>query len=188
MKTNSGKDKIILKKNESISDKNISRAYKTSVKTSVKTSDLNKIIELDSITTLEFVSHELKGILGSTIMCVYSIRDGFLGMLNFKQRATIETIIKNLRRLESTVKDFLDISRIEGGKISSKKLDVNVNIDIIREVEEAFLPEIYEKRLILENNIPDDLIIKTDRTLLLTVFNNLISNAIKYGKTEGKII
>jgi signal transduction histidine kinase len=146
------------------------------------------LFELDNITTLEFVSHELKGILGSTIMCVYSIRDGFLGMLNFKQRATIETIIRNLRRLESTIKDFLDISKIEGGRLSSQKAAININTDVIKEVEDAFLSEIYEKGLLIENNIPGDLVIKTDRTLLLTVFNNLISNAIKYGKSGAKII
>jgi two-component system NtrC family sensor kinase len=145
-------------------------------------------IENGGLNTLEFVSHELKGILGSTIMCVYSIRDGFLGMLNFKQRASIETTIRNLRRLESTIKDFLDISRIEGGKLSIRKNLVNVNQDIIKEVEDTFLAEIYENKMILENRIPEDLTIKTDRNLLITVFNNLISNAIKYGESGGYII
>ena len=145
-------------------------------------------IENGGLNTLEFVSHELKGILGSTIMCVYSIRDGFLGMLNFKQRASMETTIRNLRRLESTIKDFLDISRIEEGKLSIRKNLVNINNDIIKEVEDTFLAEIYENKMILENRIPEDLTIKTDRNLLITVFNNLISNAIKYGETGGHII
>jgi hypothetical protein len=54
-------------------------------------------ISSGGLNSLEFVSHELKGILGSTLLCVYSIRDGFLGMLNFKQRASIETTIRNLK-------------------------------------------------------------------------------------------
>jgi signal transduction histidine kinase len=145
-------------------------------------------IENGSLNTLEFVSHELKGILGSTIMCVYSIRDGFLGMLNFKQRVSIETTIRNLRRLESTIKDFLDISRIEEGKLVIRKDMVNINYDIIKEVEDTFLAEIYENKMILENKIPENLNIKTDRNLLITVFNNLISNAIKYGEQGGHII
>lgn len=149
-----------------------------------------KIINTENggLNTLEFVSHELKGILGSTIMCVYSIRDGFLGMLNFKQRASIETTIRNLRRLESTIKDFLDISRIEEGKLGIRKNTVNMNNDIIKEVEDTFLAEIYENKLILENRIPDALNIKTDRNLLMTVFNNLVSNAIKYGEPGSRII
>jgi len=174
-------------------------ASQTNAKTNVNTIDAanagtnnannagNNLL-IDSITTLEFVSHELKGILGSTIMCVYSIRDGFLGLLNFKQRATIETIIRNLRRLESTIKDFLDISKIENGKLNVKKLSINVTKDIIKEIEDAFVSEVYEKKMIIKNNIPEDVVIKTDRTLLQTIFSNLISNAIKYGKEGGEII
>jgi signal transduction histidine kinase len=140
------------------------------------------------LSTLEFVSHELKGILGSTILCVYSIRDGFLGMLNFKQRASIETTIRNLRRLESTIKDFLDIAKIEESELKVKLTDVNMYDDVIKEVEDTFLSEIYEKRMLLQNNISNDLIVKTDRHLMITIFNNLISNAIKYGVTGGHII
>ena len=60
--------------------------------------------------------------------------------------------------------------------------------DIIKEVEDTFLAEIYENKMILENRIPEDLTIKTDRNLLITVFNNLISNAIKYGEPGGHIV
>lgn len=143
---------------------------------------------VNDISTIEFVSHELKGVLGSTILCVYSIRDGLLGMLNFKQRASVETTIRNLRRLESTIKDFLDISRLEDGKLKIRKTSIEVTEDIINEVEDAFLTEIYENRLVFENRIPKDLVIVSDRTLLTTIFNNLVSNAIKYGEKGGSII
>jgi len=151
--------------------------------------NIKKINELkkDGLNSLEFVSHELKGILGSTLLCVYSIRDGFLGMLNFKQRASIETTIRNLRRLESTIKDFLDITKIEESKMNIYKTDVNIFDDVIKEVEDTFTSEIYEKRMLLENKIPYNLVIKTDRHLLITVFNNLIGNAIKYGSPGGLI-
>ena len=143
---------------------------------------------ISDINTIEFVSHELKGVLGSTILCVYSIRDGLLGMLNFKQRASVETTIRNLRRLESTIKDFLDISRLEDGKLKIRKTSIKVTEDIINEVEDAFLTEIYENRLVFENRIPKDLVIVSDRTLLTTIFNNLVSNAIKYGDKGGNIV
>jgi signal transduction histidine kinase len=145
-------------------------------------------IDSGDINTMEFVSHELKGVLGSTILCVYSIRDGLLGMLNFKQRASIETTIRNLRRLESTIKDFLDISRLENGKLKIRKSNINVTEDIINEVEDAFITEIYENRVVFENRVPKDLAIVSDRTLLVTIFNNLVSNAIKYGVKGGSIV
>ncbi|MCJ7666366.1 MAG: HAMP domain-containing histidine kinase [Actinobacteria bacterium] len=141
-----------------------------------------------NLNTIEFVSHELRGILGSTIMFVYSIRDGFYGFLNFKQRNCIEATIRNLRRLESTIKDFLDLSIIEDKKIDLVRADLIVNEDIIREVLDTFCSEIFEKRIIVKNDIPDELHIISNRNLLTTVFNNLIGNAIKYGNKNGKII
>ena len=109
-------------------------------------------------------------------------------MLNFKQRASIETTIRNLRRLESTIKDFLDISRLEDGKLKIRKSNINVTEDIINEVEDAFITEIYENMVVFENRIPKDLAIVSDRTLLVTIFNNLVSNAIKYGVKGGSIV
>jgi signal transduction histidine kinase len=109
-------------------------------------------------------------------------------MLNFKQRASIETTIRNLRRLESTIKDFLDISRLEDGQLKIRKSSIKVTEDIINEVEDAFLTEIYENRVVFENRIPKDLVIVSDRTLLTTIFNNLVSNAIKYGVKGGSIV
>ncbi len=175
MRISLGKFTIELKRNKSCPDNNEPKNNNYSV----QPADLN---------TVEFVSHELKGILGSTVMCVYAIRDGLLGMLNFKQRASIEATIRNLRRLESTIKDFLDLSRIEDGQLKIRSVKFNVNNDVIKEVEDAFISEIYERRMLLENNISQDLVINTDRNLLLTVFNNLVSNAVKYGSPGGKII
>jgi signal transduction histidine kinase len=185
MKINLGKFEITLNRNGNIRKEKEAMPVITAIREKDLKDDLER---MDTVTTLEFVSHELKGVLGSTIMCAYSIRDGFLGMLNFKQRATLETIIKNLRRLELTIRDFLDISKIEGGKLKLNKTKFNIRNDVIKEVEDTFISEIYEKRIILEDNVPADIILLSDRILLLTVFNNLISNAIKYGKGGGKII
>ena len=64
-----------------------------------------------------FVSHELKGILASTMLNAYSVRDGFLGMINFKQRKALDSITRNLDYLSATVQKFLSLSRIEKGEL-----------------------------------------------------------------------
>lgn len=137
---------------------------------------------------LEFISHELKNILGSTIMCVYSIRDGLFGILNFKQRVIIEATIRNLKRLESTIYNFLDMSKIEEGQLSHEIRKFNMNNEILKGLGDSFLLEIYEKRMLFENRVPEDLVIETDKNLMSIVFNNLVNNAIKYGTNGGRII
>jgi hypothetical protein len=39
-------------------------------------------------------------------MNAYAIRDGFLGMINFKQKKAIDSITRNLDYLAATVKSF----------------------------------------------------------------------------------
>ena len=95
---------------------------------------------------LGFVSHELKGIIGSVIMSVYSVRDGFLGFMNFKQRKALDSAVRNLERLEVTVKNYLDLSRIEKGELSVKRREVNLNEEIINEAVDTFSKQFSEKK------------------------------------------
>ncbi|MFH1717730.1 MAG: cache domain-containing protein, partial [Planctomycetota bacterium] len=62
-----------------------------------------------------FVSHELKGIVATTIMNAAAVRDGLFGDINPKQKHSLEAVTKNLHYLRETVKKFLDLSRIEKG-------------------------------------------------------------------------
>jgi signal transduction histidine kinase len=45
-----------------------------------------------------------------------------------------------------------------------------------------------EKNIVIENNIPEDLEVFTDGKLMGIVFNNLISNAIKFSDQGGRVI
>ncbi|MCD5401282.1 HAMP domain-containing histidine kinase [candidate division NPL-UPA2 bacterium] len=136
---------------------------------------------------LGFVSHELKGIIGSVIMSVYSVRDGFLGFMNFKQRKALDSAVRNLERLEVTVKNYLDLSRIEKGELSVKRREVNLNEEIINEAVDTFSKQFSEKKIILDNRVPETLKVFADKDLLLTVYHNLLSNAMKYGTIGGRI-
>ena len=78
-----------------------------------KLADANK----NYIDLIGFVSHELKGILASAIINAYAVRDGILGMVNFKQRKALDSITRNLDYLESTVHKFLNLGRIEKGDL-----------------------------------------------------------------------
>ncbi|MBF0493766.1 MAG: cache domain-containing protein [Candidatus Omnitrophica bacterium] len=136
---------------------------------------------------ISFVSHELKGILASTILNAYSVRDGFLGMINFKQRKALDSITRNLDYLASTVQNFLNLSRIEKGEMSVHKRPVNLKEEILDVSIDAFTKQIEEKNIKLINNLKHEIVVDADKDLLLIVLNNLVSNAVKYG-TEGGYI
>ncbi|MDD4202393.1 MAG: cache domain-containing protein [Candidatus Omnitrophica bacterium] len=147
-----------------------------------------ELLNKNYLDLISFVSHELKGILASTILNAYSVRDGFLGMVNFKQQKALDSITRNLDYLDSTVKNFLDLSRIEKNEITVNKRTIKLKEDVVDVSLDNFAKQITEKNITVENLISGDLEMNADKDLTLVVVNNLISNAIKYGEINGKII
>jgi two-component system, NtrC family, sensor kinase len=136
---------------------------------------------------ISFVSHELKGILASTILNAYSVRDGFLGMVNFKQQKALDSITRNLDHLDATVKNFLNLSRIEKGDMDVNKKPVLMREEIFNVTVDTFQKQIAEKEMEITINIPKEMSLVVDRDLIQIVANNLVSNAVKYGIKGGRI-
>lgn len=149
-----------------------------------KLSELNKTY-LDLV---GFVAHELKGLLSSVILNAYSVRDGFLGMINFKQRKALDQVTRNLDYLASTVRNFLSLSRIEKGELELKVREVPLKEDILDVAAEEFAKQAGEKEMEIVSNVRPGLLVTVDPDLFLIVVNNLVTNAIKYGSYGGKII
>ena len=157
----------------------------TSLKiTNEKLADANK----NYIDLIGFVSHELKGILASAIINAYAVRDGILGMVNFKQRKALDSITRNLDYLESTVHKFLNLGRIEKGDLTVNKTELDLRKDIFDVSIDSLKPIAARKNITIDNEVEQNLRVNADHDLMLVTANNLISNAIKYGRENGRIL
>ena len=145
-----------------------------------KMADLNKTY----LDLLGFVAHELKGLLSSAVINAYSIRDGFLGMINFKQKKAVVSICRNLDYLDATVKKFLNLSRIERGNLEINKTQFAIGKDVFEMSVQTFAKLANDKEMVITNEIDPSLKVRADMDLMQIVSNNLVNNAIKYG-TEG---
>ncbi|MBN2144024.1 MAG: cache domain-containing protein [Candidatus Aureabacteria bacterium] len=134
-----------------------------------------------------FVSHELKGILGSTVMNIYSIKEGLLGPLNDKQQKAVNATAKTLDHFETMVKNYLDLSHIEKGEMELKLKQIDLNEDIIKPAFSHFEKQIHEKGMLIENNVSPGLTLVADKNLMLIVCDNLLSNACKYSASKGTL-
>lgn len=154
----------------------------------VKSSN-GKLVQLnkDYLDLISFVSHELKGILSSTIMNAYTVRDGYLGMVNFKQRKALDSIARNLDHLEATVKNFLNLSRIEKNEIRINKQQVSLK-ELIDICFQTFQKAAESRNMKLIDQTDPSRLLNVDPDMFLVVLNNLISNAVKYGKEGGNVI
>lgn len=156
--------------------------------TSLKISN-EKLAELNKsyLDLIGFVAHELKGMLASAVINAYSIRDGLLGMVNFKQKKAVDSICRNLDYLDATVKKFLNLSRIEREKLEINRHPFSLRTEVFDVSLQTFAKLIENKKMNVVNEIDPELQINADQDLMQIVSNNLINNAAKYG-TDGGLI
>lgn len=133
------------------------------------------------------VSHELKGILASALLNACSVRDGYLGDVSAPQKKALDSVVRNLDYFDMTVKNFLNLSRIEKQELSLSISNVFLKEDVVDVSIDAFIRQAQAKNVTIDNEVPFECTLSADATLLLMVMNNLIGNAIKYGVSGGVI-
>ena len=148
-----------------------------------------KLAEMNKsyVDLIGFVAHELKGILASAVMNAYAVRDGFLGMVNFKQRKALDSVTRNLDYLDATVKKFLNLGRVERGELNVRKADLNLKKDVFDTSINSLEAVAFRKHLTITNEIDPDLNVQADSDLMQIVANNLVGNAMKYSPDTGQI-
>jgi len=140
---------------------------------------------LDSIS---FVSHELKAILSSLVINVYTIKEECLGEINPKQKKVFDSVARHLDYFSVTVRNFFDLGRIEKGELMLRKAPLSLKEDIFDASIEVFSKHANERGMKIVNSIEPGLKIDADADLLSVAANNLIGNAVKYGHDGGRII
>ena len=134
-----------------------------------------------------FVTHELKGMIASAVLNVYSVKEGFLGSVTDAQRTALDSVGRNLENLSYTVRNFLNLSRFEKGELAVNKVDIHLKEEVFAPAFETFKPQATAKKMEILDNVEPNFVLKGDLELLKIVANNLIRNAIKYGAPGGKI-
>jgi signal transduction histidine kinase len=150
---------------------------------------LEHMKEVDKAKT-EFVSlasHQLRTPLTSVSWFSEMLLKQEVGSLNPKQKEYLSEVFAQNRRMIDLVDDLLNSSRIDMGMLSIelKPVDLRSILDsVLWEID----PLAKEKNIKVENNFPAGLpIIETDPELARIIFQNVISNAIKYTPNEGKV-
>ncbi len=83
------------------------------------------------------------------------------------------------------INDFLDISKIDEGKMKLKPTEFNFHL-VVSEVVKALSPLAAEKKVVLEALEPDsELIVDADYDRMVQVLTNLVDNAIKSTPSKG---
>lgn len=134
------------------------------------------------------VSHELR-----TPLCVFkniisNAMAGVNGPINPKLRENLNIANYNIDRLARIVNDFLDIARMEAGKVQLIVIQVKI-CTVIREVIEAFTSIATPKNITIDTIMPDtNTIVEGDRDKITQILTNLIGNAVKHIRPGDHIL
>jgi len=151
----------------------------------------DRLTQIDKLKSgfLSNVSHELKTPLTAIGSLVDNMLDGLTGTLNAKQTHYVSGIKNSTERLARLIHDLLDLSVIESGRIELKMAQFSLP-SLIREVAEVLTPVAQEKSIALvlpSMMMNGDHIAWADRDKITQVLTNLISNAVKFTPSAGKV-
>lgn len=134
---------------------------------------------------ISIVSHDLRtpftSILGFTDLLLTDEE-----LSGDEKRQYIGFIQDSAKSMLSLVNSLLDWTRLQTGRIKFEPEKVRVN-SIIEESINSMQGAAFQKKIKLYSLLDEKLYVFVDRNLILQVFNNLISNAIKFTQAGGNI-
>jgi PAS domain S-box-containing protein len=151
--------------------------------------DITALKKIDQMKSdfVSMVAHEIKSPLNSVLMQLNVVLDGLAGELTEKQKEILNRISDRITSLTTLSTELLDLSKIESGLINQDREDLNV-YELIRDQVVSYRETADAKsiRLVLKETAKGARMMG-NRVNIEEVVSNLISNAIRYSPSGGKI-
>jgi signal transduction histidine kinase len=135
---------------------------------------------------LSVLAHELKSPLAAVEGNMFILRDHLAGDSIKDYDHLVSRSIIRLEGMKKLIFDLLDLTRIESGQKKRSLADVDV-CGIARQSMETHSALAADKQVSISFEGPESLVLQADSGELEIIFNNLISNAVKYNRDGGTV-
>ena len=139
----------------------------------------NKLVELDNFKA------------GLMQMLVHDLKNPINNLFNIHHFSSHSEQIKTVKYISQTmlnlVQDILDVNKYENTKMKLLLAPISA-IEIINIAQQDVKILLENKNIKIKKNISPQIGIKCDKEIIIRVFTNLLTNAIKYSPTNSKII
>ncbi len=151
--------------------------------------DITHLRELDRLKS-EFIgvaSHELRTPVTSLQLGTELLLEGAVGPLTDGQREVVQSQQEDLNRLQRTMQDLLDITRLEAG-VTPPRFEIVDAAELVEPALSALGAQADTKSITLAHDIEPDLPpVRADRSQIGRVLVNLVNNAIRHTPRWGSV-
>ena len=153
---------------------------------------LSATLQADALEKLKadftaMIIHDLRAPLTAIMSAAAIVEDGLVGPVNDEQKNWMGKIGGQSRTLLDLINDFLDLSKIEAGRLDLVLEDIEL-ATIVAATLDDYAVLLREKKIALSARLDEvGCSVQGDRTRLGQVFANLLSNAIKFTSEGGSI-
>ncbi len=146
-----------------------------------------KKLETQKKNLVSLFTHDLKLPVAIAGGFLDRLLQGKAGPLNDKQTRYLESIRREILRLEGYIHAFLEISRIESGRLELH-IEPHDLGRLLRDIVNGFKVQAAKKRIHISLNLPNSMpLVAIDDLQMGRVISNLIDNAIKYSYEGGSV-
>lgn len=144
----------------------------------ILTGQLEELNEMKS-NFVSIASHQLRAPIGGIRSYLAMLKDGDLGPVTPKQQEIIQMNMEELRHMLAVIQMFLDVTKMESGKIELERKPTDLKVmasEVVAELEQSAK----RKGLTLKTTLAAVPKVSLDAERMRNVVLNLIENAVKY--------
>jgi signal transduction histidine kinase len=154
----------------------------------VEAGEVQRLRELDRFKTsfINAAAHELNTPLTPLQLQVHVLEMAEeQGNPEARKRA-MSILHRNVDRLSLLVQDMLDVARLQSGRLSIERAPADL-ATVVRDAIETYRGPADAKRITLDVEGPESLVVAIDPKRTSQILYNLVSNSIKYTPPEGRV-
>jgi two-component system phosphate regulon sensor histidine kinase PhoR len=149
--------------------------------------DVTRIERLEHVRQefLSNVSHELRTPLTAILAFIETLEAGAIDDKEAGLRF-LAIIRRNATRMHDLIADILELSAIEAGNVAVNAEEIELS-PLVTDVIASLATKALEQSVILTNLVPRDALVFADARRLEQMLTNLVENAIKFNRANGKV-
>ena len=137
--------------------------------------------------TMAVVSHDLKSPIAAVLAYLAALKGGYLGEVTAQQREVVQKSILRLERLGDFIRDVLAWQTLETGELRQNLQPIDL-APILQQSVADYSETAQSRDITLLLDAPESLpLVLAAPMRMAQVFDNLISNAVKYTLSGGRV-